>query len=120
MLGAWQPETQRRALRCSAAWRRARSGSKPPPTGLTVAAYFNPTPSMTPSSFAVDLIWQPIDATGLMTPLAGYNVYRQRLDAGLHPIGASRQINTAPQPTPAFHDAPRCLPLRGHRHRHQG
>jgi hypothetical protein len=62
---------------------------------LIVAAYFNPTPSMTPSSFAVDLIWQPIDATGLMTPLAGYNVYRQRLDAGLHPIGASRQINTA-------------------------
>ncbi|MFP5266244.1 MAG: hypothetical protein ACLGQU_02670 [Acidobacteriota bacterium] len=76
----------------------------PPPTGLTVAAYFNPTPSGTPSSFAVDLIWQPIDATGLMTPLAGYNVYRQRLDAGLHSIGASRQINTAPLPTPAFHD----------------
>ena len=92
----------------------------PPPTGLTVAAYFNPTPSGTPSSFAVDLIWQPIDATGLMTPLAGYNVYRQRLDAGLHPIAASRQLNTAPLPTPAFHDAPRCLPLRGHRHRHQG
>ncbi len=77
----------------------------PPPTGLTAAAYFNPTPSGTPSSFAVDLIWQPIDATGLMTPLAGYNVYRQRLDASLHPVGALRRLNTSPLPTPAFHDA---------------
>ena len=77
----------------------------PAPTALTAAAYFNPTPSGTPSGFAVDLIWQPIDATGLMTPLAGYNLYRQPLDAALQPTAPYRQLNTTPLRTPAFHDA---------------
>lgn len=77
----------------------------PAPIGLTAVGYFNPTPTGTPAGFAVDLIWQPIDATGLMTPLAGYNVYRQPLDGSGRPTAPNQQLNTTPLPTPAFHDS---------------
>ncbi|MGC9198705.1 MAG: hypothetical protein ACP5E5_07165 [Acidobacteriaceae bacterium] len=75
------------------------------PTGLTAVGYFNPTPTGTPADFAVDLIWQPIDASGLMTPLAGYNLYRQPLDGSGRPIAPNQRLNTTPLPTPAFHDS---------------
>lgn len=78
----------------------------PPPaaTGLTAVGYVAPTPTGTPSTFAVDLIWQPVDDSGLITPLAGYNLYREPIDATAHPTASRQQLNTAPIPSPAFHD----------------
>jgi hypothetical protein len=77
----------------------------PAPTGLTAAGYF----SGTPQTFAIDLIWQPIDDAGLITPLAGYNLYREALNAPSQepsqPTTPRTQLNTAPIPQPAFHDA---------------
>jgi len=72
----------------------------PAPTGLTAAGYF----SATPQAFAIDLVWQPIDEAGLITPLAGYNLYREPLDAASNPTAPRTQLNTAPIPQPAFHD----------------
>jgi hypothetical protein len=68
----------------------------PTPTGLTTAGYF----SGTPQTFAVDLVWQPIDEAGLITPLAGYNLYREAVNA----TAPRTQLNTSPIPQPAFHD----------------
>jgi hypothetical protein len=92
----------------------------PAPTGLTAAGYFSGETSAAsvPSSFAVDLVWQPVDDAGLITPLAGYNVYRQRLQAAGTPSAAAGQameaagqaleqrmrLNTTPVAVPAFHD----------------
>jgi len=73
----------------------------PAPAGLTAAGYF----SGTPSTFAVDLIWQPITETGLITPLAGYNLYREQLSAAGEPTAPRTQLNSSPIPQPAFHDA---------------
>jgi hypothetical protein len=75
----------------------------PPPTpaGLTAAGYS----SETPSSFAVDLIWQPITESGLITPLAGYNLYRETLNATGEPTAPRTQLNSSPIPQPSFHDA---------------
>jgi hypothetical protein len=70
-----------------------------PPTGLTAAAFVSGT-------FAVDLVWQPVDETGLIAPLAGYNLYREELDAAGQPTGAARaRLNATPLAVPAFHDA---------------
>jgi hypothetical protein len=68
------------------------------PTGLTAAAYFADAPS--PNTFAVDLIWQPVDDAGLIAPLAGYNLYRA-------PTGTTTQttrLNPTPLALPSFHD----------------
>jgi hypothetical protein len=73
----------------------------PPPIGLTAAGYF----SGTPSAFAVDLVWQPITEAGLITPLAGYTVYRETLDAATQSAASRIQLNTSPVLQPAFHDA---------------
>jgi hypothetical protein len=70
------------------------------PTGLTTAGYF----SGTPQTFAVDLIWQPIDEAGLITPLAGYNLYREPLNTAAQPTAPRTRLNTSPIPQPAFHD----------------
>jgi hypothetical protein len=72
----------------------------PAPTGFTAVGYVAPASAGTPAAFAVDLIWQPVDEAGLVTPLAGYNLYREPID------GSARrhQLNTAPIPSPAFHD----------------
>jgi hypothetical protein len=72
----------------------------PAPTGLTVAGYF----SGTPQTFAVDLVWQPIDEAGLITPLAGYNLYREPLNTAGQPTTPRTRLNTSPIPQPAFHD----------------
>jgi hypothetical protein len=66
----------------------------PAPTDLNAAAY------STESTFSVDLIWQPITETGLITPLAGYNIYRETLN----PSTPRTQLNASPIPQPAFHD----------------
>jgi hypothetical protein len=70
------------------------------PTGLTALGFFNGTPA----TFAVDLIWQPSNDTGLITPLAGYNLYREPLNSAGQPTSQPTQLNTTPIPTPAFHD----------------
>ena len=75
----------------------------PPPTplGLTAAGYS----SGTPPTFAVDLIWQPITEAGLITPLAGYNLYREPLNAAGEPTAPHIQLNSSPILQPSFHDA---------------
>lgn len=72
----------------------------PAPTGVTAAGYR----AGTPSTFAVDLVWQPADDNGLITPLAGYNVYRQPIDRNGKPAAPRVKLNVNPVPSPAFHD----------------
>ena len=67
------------------------------PTGLTAAAFVS---TEAPHAFAVDLIWQPVDDAGLITPLAGYNLYRTSLGTTAKPS----RLNSAPLTLPAFHD----------------
>jgi hypothetical protein len=64
----------------------------PVPTGLTAEGYTKD------GMFAVDLIWQPVDEAGLVTKLAGYNVYRSE-------GGVKTKLNATPVQVPAFHDA---------------
>jgi hypothetical protein len=64
----------------------------PAPTALTAEGYTKD------AAFAVDLIWQPVDETGLVTKLAGYNVYRSA-------DGVKTKLNATPVQVPAFHDA---------------
>lgn len=73
----------------------------PAPTGLTAAGYFTGSPS----TFAVDLIWEPVDVTGLITILSGYNVYREPLDATGNPTAPRTQLTPTPTLQPAFHDS---------------
>jgi hypothetical protein len=93
----------------------------PAPSGLTAAGYFasgEPSPA-----FSVDLIWQPVDSTGLLAGLAGYNVYRaqlpaepQRTQAGEIPPSPGRErLNTTPVPLAAFHDTT-ANPARAYRY----
>jgi hypothetical protein len=74
----------------------------PSPTGLTAVGFFTtpPLPDV-PPTFAVDLIWQPVDSAGQIVGLAGYNVYREAIDPT---IGPRDRLNPVPIPTPAFHD----------------
>jgi hypothetical protein len=74
--------------------------SPPTPAGLTAAGYS----SGTPSAYAIDLIWQPVNEAGLITPLAGYNLYREALGAAGQPTSNHQQMNTLPISQPAFHD----------------
>lgn len=75
----------------------------PAPTGLTSAAFTSSS-----DAFAIDLIWQPIDDTGLITPLAGYNLYRAS-------TGEPTRLNATPLTVPAFHDAS-ALPNTNYRY----
>ena len=81
----------------------------PPPTpiGLTALGFFASAPSQSADAtqaFAVDLIWQPVDDTGLLAALAGYNIYRVPLRPADDPTAPRARLNTAPIPAPAFHD----------------
>lgn len=79
----------------------------PPPTGLTALGFFTREPSQPgggAQTFAVDLIWQPVDATGLLATLAGYNIYRATLDTSNAPTRQGARLNASPIPVPAFHD----------------
>jgi hypothetical protein len=78
----------------------SRTYPPPTPTELTVASYTTEKPS----TFAVDLIWQPANEPGLITPLAGYNIYRQTIDSKDEATGPRTKLNTAPILRPAFHD----------------
>ena len=70
------------------------------PTGLTAVGFFTPTPS----TFAIDLVWQPVDNTGLLAGLAGYNIYREPLSPTGEPTAARTRLNTSPVQLPGFHD----------------
>jgi hypothetical protein len=83
------------------------------PTGLTAVGFFANAPSAptgASSAFAVDLIWQPVDDTGLLAGLSGYNVYREPINAIGEPAATGNstapptRLNTAPIPLPSFHD----------------
>ena len=69
----------------------------PPPTDLNAASFASTTGS---PNLEVDLIWQPVDDPGL----AGYNIYRQPLDASGAPTAPSVRLNKSPVRLPAFHD----------------
>lgn len=73
----------------------------PAPSGLTATSFV----SAINGRFAVDLIWQPIDDSGLLAGMAGYNVYRQLLDTEGRAVGQSIRLNPKPVPLPSFHDA---------------
>jgi hypothetical protein len=72
----------------------------PAPTGLTAAGFF----AGTPPAFAVDLVWQPVNEAGLITPLAGYTVYREILNESGQSTVPRSQLNASPVLQPAFHD----------------
>jgi hypothetical protein len=74
------------------------------PTGLTAAGFFADAPSATSSPFAVDLIWQPSEDTGLLTPLAGYNIDRESLSNTGEPTSPRTRLNPSAVPLPSFHD----------------
>jgi hypothetical protein len=76
----------------------------PVPSGLTVAGFATAATATVAAGYAVDLIWQPVDDAGMLAPLAGYNVYRQALDASGR-TGKRQKLNAAPVAVPAFHDA---------------
>jgi hypothetical protein len=77
------------------------------PIALT-AAGFQPTSAPGDTThFAVDLIWQPVDnsvANQIAAPIAGYNVYRENLDAQGHITASRTRLNTEPVPIPGYHD----------------
>ena len=78
------------------------------PTALTAVGFQPPpTPGTTEIlHFAVDLIWQPVDNSvdaKIAAPIAGYNIYRETLDAQGHP-GPRTRLNSAPVPIPGYHD----------------
>jgi hypothetical protein len=76
-----------------------------PPTGLVAAGFATEANGTTPTGFAVDLNWQPVDEPGLLAGLAGYNVYREALSANGEPAGARGKLNQQIVAIPAFHDA---------------
>lgn len=75
----------------------------PAPIGLTAAPYTEPPAanSAAPGTYAVDLIWQPVEDPGL----AGYNLYREPLGADGAPTGPRVKLNPTLLAKPAFHDA---------------
>ncbi len=88
----------------------------PTPTGLTAAGFMpNLGKNMQDASqsFAVDLIWQPVEASGLLVPLAGYNVFRQLVGTEGQKIGDVQLQTPTPLPLPAFHDA-KVVPTQGY------
>lgn len=78
------------------------------PTGLSIAAYFErfgaaQTNELAPT-FAVDLVWQPVDDDTRTAPLAGYNLYRETLNAQGQITAAAKRLNPTPILLPSFHD----------------
>jgi hypothetical protein len=71
------------------------------PTGLVAAAFSNATsPGMT-APFGVDLVWQPVDDADV----AGYNVYRERIDESGAAQGPREKLTATAAREPGFHDA---------------
>jgi len=74
------------------------------PSALTAAGYLTAATSTAPSTFAVDLIWQPVDETGLLAGLTGYNIYRETLDPAGKPTTPRQRLNPTPVQVPSFRD----------------
>jgi hypothetical protein len=79
------------------------------PTAFTAVGFQPPTPPGATEAphFAVDLIWQPVDnsiAAQLAPPIAGYNIYRETLDAQGHPTNTRTRLNPAAVPVPGYQD----------------
>lgn len=66
----------------------------PPPTGLSAAGFREG------GRFGVDLIWNPVEDR----TVAGYAVWRQRIDGAGAPAGSPERLNGSPVTVPAFHD----------------
>jgi hypothetical protein len=77
----------------------------PPPTGLTAAGFVADATPTTPAGYAIDLNWQPVEDTGLLAGLAGYNIYREAIDEVGRATSPRRRLNRMPVQIPAFHDA---------------
>jgi hypothetical protein len=73
------------------------------PTNLVAAGF-----GADNGKYAADLIWQAVDDS----KLAGYNIYREPIDATGAPTGAREKLNTAPVAPPAFHDATALATVR--------
>jgi hypothetical protein len=73
------------------------------PTGLIAVPYGHN--NLSAPSFAVDLIWQPVNDSGLITPFAGYLIYRESIDSMGHPVDQRTRLNAVVLGGPAFHDA---------------
>ncbi|SEG20550.1 hypothetical protein SAMN05421819_2188 [Bryocella elongata] len=71
------------------------------PTGLVAAAFSNATSPGVAGPFAVDLVWQPVDDADI----AGYNVYRERIDASGAAVGGREKLSPTASREPGFHDA---------------
>ena len=90
----------------------------PPPTPTRFAGlgYSDPAGSTQPGKtvpepFAVDLVWQPVSDPRL----AGYLLYRQRVNPAGEPLEAAQRLTAEPVLTPGFHDA---TALPGERYRY--
>ena len=72
------------------------------PQDLTAVGFQGPdSPAGTSSTYAVDLVWQPVSDSGL----AGYRVRRTALNPAGEPEGAPQELTATPVVIPAFHDA---------------
>lgn len=69
------------------------------PSGLAAAPFFADPGSA--GGFTVDLVWQPVEDE----KLAGYNVYREAIDARGAASGARQKLTAKLAPLPSFHDA---------------
>jgi hypothetical protein len=77
------------------------------PTALTVAGFQPPAAAGEIAHFAADLIWQPVDnsvAKQIASPIVGYNIYRESLDAQGHITASRTRLNAAPVAIPGYHD----------------
>ncbi len=71
------------------------------PQGLTALGYAAGSEPGGASSYAVDLVWEPVSDPRV----TGYVVVRQRLDAAGQAVGAVDRLSAEPVSTPGFHDA---------------
>ena len=76
------------------------------PQGLTALGYKVPasnrsTGAAEKTTFAVDLVWHPVNDARL----AGYRVYRQTLNPSGTPVAARELLVASPVTTPGFHDS---------------
>ena len=72
------------------------------PTDLTAAAYFDNR--VDPPAYMVDLVWNSPDNRPLISPLAGYRVYREAVNAAGESAAPGTQLTEKLLPSPSFRD----------------